>query len=182
MKNKIILLLIVTLCLPHFSAEAKEKKLKSLDTKISLDSKKERDPLDPSEIEPFNFDKLFNEAEKYYKASKAWKKLKCQPKSGFLCTKHECVRRDTKIFLILDKEESKISRCEGDNCETFDGEFKQTGVFYNVQTEGPIGTLIRILGDNRYKEISTVGLDAYIANGNCEVILDEEEQEKEDDK
>jgi hypothetical protein len=77
-----------------------------------------------------------------------------------------------KAQVILDKKKETITRCEGKNCETFPAKFNQTGVFVNVQTEGPVGTLIRILGDSRYKEITTVGLDAYIANGNCEVVID----------
>jgi hypothetical protein len=125
------------------------------------------------EIKPFNFSKLFSDAETQFKAAKAWKKIECKPKSGFLCTKHECVKRDIKATLTLDKTKKLITRCEGKACETFDAEFEQTGVFVNVQTKGPVGTLIRILGDYRYKEITTVGLDAYIANGECLVIGDE---------
>lgn len=152
-------------------AVAKENQIKSVtEEKIvdSLSGKKD----DREKLQPFNFQKLFSDAEAYFKAAKAWEKLKCEPKSGFICTKHECTKRSTKAFVILDKKEKTITRCEGKNCETFPAEFKQTGVFFNVQTEGPIGTLIRVLGDNRYKEITTVGLDAYIANGNCEIITE----------
>jgi len=124
------------------------------------------------EISTLNFQKVFAEAETYFKAAKAWNKLKCQPKSGFICTKHECAKRNIKAYVTLDKKAGTISRCEDKNCETFPAKFNQTGVFFNVQTEGPIGTLIRVLGDSRYKEITTVGLDAYIANGNCEVVAE----------
>lgn len=124
------------------------------------------------DITPFDFQKLFADAESQFKAAKAWDKLKCEPKSGFVCTKHECVKRSIKATILLDKDDKTITRCENKNCETFPAEFDQTGVFVNVQTQGPVGTLIRILGDSRYKEITTVGLDAYIANGNCEVVTD----------
>ncbi len=152
-------------------AVAKENQIKSVTEEKIVDSisgKKD----DREKLQPLNFQKLFSDAETYFKAAKAWEKLKCEPKSGFICTKHECTKRSTKAFVILDKKEKTITRCEGKNCETFPAEFKQTGVFFNVQTEGPIGTLIRILGDNRYKEITTVGLDAYIANGNCEIVTE----------
>jgi hypothetical protein len=125
-----------------------------------------------TKIENFDFPKLFSEAEAYFKAAKAWDKLKCEPKSGFICTKRECAKRTIKAILILDKKQNTIKRCEDSNCEEFAAEFNQTGAFVNIQTEGPVGTLIRILGDSRYKEITTVGLDAYIANGNCEVITE----------
>lgn len=138
-------------------------------TKGILDSKEGTIPS--GNLEKFDFQKVFADAEDYFKAAKAWKKLKCEPKSGFLCTKTECLKRDIKTTLTLDKEEKTIMRCEGKNCEQFPAEFRQTGVFYNIQAEGPIGTLIRVLGNNRYKEITTVGLDAYIANGNCEEIF-----------
>ncbi len=122
------------------------------------------------ELVPFNFQKIFAEAEAYFKAAKAWKKLKCQPKSGFICTKHECKKREIKSYVILDKKAETITRCDKSDCQSFPAEFNQTGVFFNVQTEGPIGTLIRVLGDSRYKEITTVALDAYIANGECKVV------------
>lgn len=131
-----------------------------------------KDPIEETQIQPFDFPKLFTEAESYFKAAKAWDKLKCTPQSGFLCTKKECVKRDIKATLLLDKKKETITRCEKDVCETFKATFNQTGVFFNIQSDGPIGTLIRVLGDSRYKEITTVGLDAYIANGNCEVVTD----------
>jgi hypothetical protein len=134
-------------------------------------------------IQEIDFKKLFSDAETYFNSAKAWKKLKCSPKSGFVCTKHECKKRDIKSFLVLDKENKIIKRCEKENnCERFKAQFEQTGVYFNVQTAGPIGTLIRILGDSRFKEISTVGLDAYIANGNCEVIPQSQYSEDDDDK
>lgn len=66
-------------------------------------------------------------------------------------------------------------------CESFKAQFEQTGVYFNVQTSGPVGTLVRVLGDSRFKEIASVGLDAYIANGNCEVIGEEEFADNESD-
>jgi hypothetical protein len=120
-------------------------------------------------IEPFNFEKIFAETEAYFKAAKSWQKLKCEPKTGFICTKRECNKRDTQTYVILDKKQETITRCDAESCETFAAEFKQNGVFFNIQSEGAAGTLIRVLGDSRYKEITTVGLDAYIANGNCEI-------------
>ena len=134
-------------------------------------------------IQEIDFKKLFSDAETYFNSAKAWKKLKCTPKSGFICTKHECKKRDIKSFLILDKENKIIKRCEKENnCERFKAQFAQTGVYFNIQTSGPVGTLIRILGDSRFKEIATVGLDAYIVNGNCEVITQDQYSEEGDDK
>jgi len=149
---------------------AKEIDLKNKIKNTELNTKKS----DSREgIQEIDFKKLFTDAETYFNSAKAWKKLKCSPKSGFICTKHECKKREIKSFLVLDKE---------NNCERFKAEFEQTGVYFNVQTSGPVGTLIRILGDSRFKEISTVGLDAYIANGNCEVIPQSQYSEEGDDK
>lgn len=140
---------------------------------------KKTDTREP--IQKIDFKKLFSDAENYFNKAKAWQKLKCAPKSGFICTKHECKKRQITSFLILDKENKLIKRCENeDMCERFKAQFDQTGVYYNVQTFGPVGTLIRILGDSRFKEISTVGLDAYIANGECVVIPQEQYLEKDD--
>jgi hypothetical protein len=166
-------ILFIIFTLSSVSALAKSNQIKpSEGVKITESSDEKKDMFEEMKIAPFDFQKIFSEAENYYKAAKAWNKLKCQPKSGFVCTKRECPKREVKAYLLLDKEAETITRCEDKICETFSAEFKQTGVFYNVQSEGPIGTLIRILGDSRYKEITTVGLDAYIANGNCEVVTD----------
>jgi len=129
----------------------------------------DRNPRD-EKLKDFDFNDVFKKAEKYRRESTSWKKLKCTPKTGFLCAKWSCTKRNVSSYLVLDKENQKISRCEVDECETIDAEFKQAGIYYNIHTSGPIGSLIRILGDSRYKEITTVGLDAYIGNGECEVI------------
>ncbi len=145
---------------------AKENAIKpELNTKLSLDKTDSRE-----EIKSFEFDKLFAQAEKYFKEAKAWQKIECTPKSGFVCDKHECPKHENRAILTLDKKNETISRCEGKTCESFPAQFEQTGIYFNIQTKGPVGTLIRVLGDSRYKEITTVALDAYIANGECKVI------------
>lgn len=163
MKIRSLILLASLFTFATSGAFAKENNIKS-DLDISLTKKDSREG-----IAKVDFNKLFTDAEGYFKAAKAWKKIQCTPKSGFICTKHECKKRDIKATLTLDKKAETITRCEGENCETFPAEFEQTGVFYNIQTKGPIGTLIRVLGDSRYKEVTTVALDAYIANGECVV-------------
>lgn len=122
-------------------------------------------------IKSFDFEKMFLEAEQYRKKAQAWKKLKCAPKTGFLCAKWTCDKKDTNTYLVLDKEKAEITRCDGEFCETIPSEFEQNGVYVTIQTKGPLAILIKVLGDARYKEITTIGLDAYIGNGNCEVQL-----------
>jgi hypothetical protein len=139
------------------------------DLDLNLKTKKTDDR---ESIQKVDFTKLFSKAKKLHDDAKAWEKIKCEPKSGFICTKHSCNKRQATYSLVLDKENETITRCEGENCETFAAEFEQTGVFFNISTKGPIGTLIRVLGDYRYKEITTVALDAYIANGECVVVND----------
>jgi hypothetical protein len=147
-------------------------------TELETAKKDNREP-----IQKIDFKKLFNDAEDYFNKAKNWQKLKCTPKSGFVCNKHECKKRKISSFTILDKKNKIIKRCENkDFCEAYKAEFDQSGVYYNVQTVGPVGTLIRILGDSRFKEISTIGLDAYIVNGECEVIPQEHYAEEGDDK
>ena len=168
MKIKLTAIFLAIFALSSSTAFAEAKTEK----KASLKTSEKKDPADELKIQPFDFQKLFSEAETYFKAAKAWERLRCEPKSGFLCTKRECPKREVKAFIVLDKKAKSVTRCEGEVCETFPATFNQTGVFYNIQSDGPIGTLIRVLGDSRYKEITTVGLDAYIANGNCEVLSD----------
>lgn len=178
MKTRFVILLATVFSLVFESSLAKETAPKSTtsEAKIStaLDKKRHKTTLedDVPSLQGTDLNKVFVEAEKYFKAAQNWQKLKCEPKSGFICTKRECPKREVFTYLLLDKKTKSITRCEKDICESFPAEFRQTGVFMNVQTEGPVGTLIRVLGDSRYKEITTVGLDAYIANGNCEVVID----------
>ncbi len=169
------ILLLVAISLISLNAFAKAESTKSGEIKIKAPKLEVGSKLKKDEdlnIQAFDFAKLMTEAEKYYNFAKAWKKIKCQPKTGFICTKWECNPRQTETYVILDKNKETVSRCEESVCETFEAEFEQTGVFVNIQTKGSIGTLIRILGDSRYKEITTVGLDAYIANGNCEIVVE----------
>ncbi len=141
----------------------------AIDGLINIDEKTDN----RESLTKFDFEQLFDSAENYFKKSKKRKKIKCKPINGILCTKHYCKPRKVESTLILDKEKELITRCEGDICESYKAEFKQTGVFFNVQSEGPIGSLIRVLGNSRYKEITTVGLDAYVANGNCDIYIEE---------
>lgn len=146
---------------------AKENAIKSkIDTHLDITKVDDRE-----EIKPFQYGKLFAQAEKLFKAAKSWHKIRCVPKSGFMCDKHECNERESTTILTLDKENETVMRCEGKNCETFEAAYEQNGVYYNIQTKGPVGTLIRVLGDYRYKEITTIALDAYVANGECEVLI-----------
>lgn len=174
MKIRFAFLLTAAFSLISFSSFAKENPIKSpSEPKITTSiSKRHLSTLeqDVPALQGTDLEKVFAEAEKYYKAAQDWNKLKCEPKSGFLCTKRECPKREVFTYLILDKKTKSITRCEKAVCESYPAQIRQTGVFTNVQTEGPVGTLIRVLGNSRYKEITTVGLDAYIANGNCEVI------------
>lgn len=160
------LLTITALVFSSSQALAKKNDIKSsTEEKLveSLDAKKDS----REEIAAFDYQKLFNDTEGFFRAAKSWKKIKCEPKNGFICTKHACSKKDSSVHVVLDKVKETITRCEGKYCESFPAKFSQTGVFFNIQSDGPVGTLIRVLGDSRYKEITTVGLDAYIANGEC---------------
>ena len=95
-------------------------------------SKNSSDKDNREDLSAVDFTKLFNEAQNYYKLAKNWKILKCEPKSGFICTKHECKRRDISSYIILDKNKNSITRCDKENCETFEAQFEQTGSFVNI--------------------------------------------------
>ena len=98
-----ILLAIFALTSSTAFAAAKNEKKASLEVEQYKTSEK-KDPADDLKIQSFDFQKLFSEAETYFKAAKAWKRLRCEPKSGFLCTKRECPKREVKAFIVLDKK------------------------------------------------------------------------------
>lgn len=140
-----------------------ENKLQDI-AKIDLSLEK----LDKREgLKEIDIAKSYADVERYFRLASSWERLRCEPASGFVCTKHECRKIEPTSYLILDKKAKIIKRCDKEVCEELKGEFTQIGVFVNIQSSGGFGNLIRILGDSRYKEVSAIGLDAYISNGKC---------------
>ncbi len=146
----------------------------SITQEEKIPNKLEKPDLTSQVFSPtFDINQAINEAEQYFKSSQKWQKLKCTPKTAFICTKRECNKRDFVNFIILDKKNKKVHNCQienSTNCTIYPAFFDQTGVFFNIQTKDALGVLIRVLGDSRYKSIATIGLDAYISNGECEEI------------
>lgn len=125
------------------------------------------------DIKTFDFERIFKEANQYFEAAKSWKKIKCVPKSAFICTKRECPQIKTiykDAYLILDKKNDTIAVCRDKVCSYLNAKYDQTGVFVNAWVNAPTGMTVRVLGNSRYKQISMVGLDAYITNGECTPI------------
>jgi hypothetical protein len=124
------------------------------------------------EIKTFDFERIFAETEKYFQAAKNWKKLKCTAASAFVCTKRECPKIELApdSHLILDRKSEIISLCKKKLCRYYPASFRQTGVFVTVRILDSDGIILRVLGDSRFKEISLIGLDAYISNGVCEKV------------
>jgi hypothetical protein len=141
---------------------------------FSLTEKEQKSSLSDFDIqvgETVDIKKITAIANKYQKLAQSWQKLSCEAKTAFLCSKKECNSKEIKASLILDKEWGKISSCsDNGQCSEHNATFKQNGAFVNIQSEDGIGILIRVLGDHRYKAIFTIGLDAYINNGECKVI------------
>lgn len=120
------------------------------------------------DVKTFDFERILKETEKYYQAATNWKKIKCFPKSNFVCTKRECPKVDTAdVYTVIDRNRKILSICRKGACKYFKAAIKQIGVFNSVKIEDSDGVFIKILGDNRYKEINMMGLDAYISNGEC---------------
>ncbi len=169
------IILITALCSASF---AQDSKTESAGTKKV--EEKAVEPKDISDIKTFDFIRVLADADKYFEAADKWQKVKCAPVSGFVCSKRECpkVRIAKDAYMILDKKSKTISLCRGKNCKYYPAEFEQTGIFINAKVVDSTGIYIRVLGDSRYKEISVVGLDAYITNGNCENLDKVEEKKK----
>ena len=49
----------------------------------------DKNPRD-EKLKEFDFNDVLKQAQKYRKESSSWEKLKCTPKSGFLCAKWSC--------------------------------------------------------------------------------------------
>ena len=166
---------IIALCLAasplSFAKESAQQKTKEAAAREKILSENVS-AQDIEKIKTFNFEKVFAEVDKYFEAAKGWRSLKCIPQSGFICSKRECpkIKLDEPSCLILDRKAKTIALCHNKICRYYPATYEQTGVFINVKVEDSVGLYLRILGDSRFKEITMVGLDAYIANGNCEKI------------
>ena len=126
---------------------------------------------DVTDVKTFDFERIFKETEEYFDAAMRWKRIKCTPKTTFVCTKRECPKINTaNAYIIIDRNEKTISLCKEKMCKFFKATINQTGVFNTVKVEDSEGIIIKILGDNRYKEITMIGLDSYISNGECEEL------------
>ncbi len=167
---KFLKIAIILTLISFQGAFAQEKTTKQTEKKVEkVDAKSVND------IKTFDFERIFTEAETYYNAAKNWQKIKCTSASGFVCTKRECPRLNLveNSHMILDKKSEIISLCKDKVCRYYPAEFEQTGVFVNVRVKDSDGILIRVLGDSRFKQISMIGLDAYISNGACESVKNE---------
>jgi len=121
------------------------------------------------DIRTFSFEKIFARANMYYEAARKWDRVKCVPKTAFVCTKRECPKLEVQknSYMVLDKKNKTIALCRAEFCSYFSAKYEQSGVFILAEVEELAGVYIRVLGDSRYKEISMVGLDSYISNGEC---------------
>lgn len=169
----ILAALLTTSCAaPRIKTEIVDDAIVKKIVKDTPDSADNIDLAKAKNIKTFDFEKIFAQANKYYDASVKWEKLKCVPQSSFVCTKRECPKLDMvrDSFMILDKKAKTVALCRDKYCSYFSARFEQVGVFVGVQIRELTGIYIKVLGDSRFKEISMVGLDAYITNGNCAVL------------
>ena len=97
MKIKFAIIFAIILSLLSYSSFAKENKISTTSPKITASIPKASATSDIPTIEPENLTKVFDQAEKYYKEGQAWKKLKCQPKTGFICTNGNAPRGTLKL-------------------------------------------------------------------------------------
>lgn len=153
------------------TADQKEVAVKT-EAKKSPTKIDNQDAKNIEDIKTFDFERIFREANDYFAAAQKWKAIKCIPQSMYVCSKHECpkLKLIDNAAVVIDKDNETIALCRNKICQYYDAEIDQTGVFVNVKVAGINGILTRVLGDNRFKQISVVGLDAYITNGTCEPI------------
>lgn len=170
MKSLLSLVAILLLSSPVFAKTASETFVKLKGAELKTPKIVSGNDKNLKVNQEASLEETLKEVDAYMSAARKWEKLKCIPKTNFICTKKECLKRNIFVWLILDKNKGTVSRCEDkDHCYTYEASFLQSGVNINIQGREPIGSMIKVLGDSRYKEIATIGLDAYISNGECEV-------------
>ena len=171
-----LLSLLIAFSTTSFAASASKEK-----PAVSANDEKLDDMVIKAEdIRTFSFEKIFARANMYYEAARKWDRVKCVPKTTFVCTKRECPKLPVQpnSYMVLDKKNKTIALCRAELCSYFSAKYEQSGVFILAEVEELAGVYIRVLGDSRYKEISMIGLDSYISNCECFAYPYEEDQKK----
>jgi hypothetical protein len=109
----------------------------------------------------------FEQINEDIKTVDAWQKLKCTPKTPLDCDGTNCTESQPVVYLILDRANKTLSRCDTKGCDTYDAFFGSSGLYTNIQPRNPTGLMVKVLGNREYIEMATIGLSTVFQHGSC---------------
>lgn len=94
--------------------------------------------------------------------------LICTPKVKAVCGEAECRAVNPVTFARIDLQRSTYARCDGSGCDTYDARMTRSGVFTNIEVPER-GLLAKVGDDGGFLEVASLGLDAYVSRGRCQI-------------
>lgn len=98
----------------------------------------------------------------------------CFPAKKLLCNSGACEIAEPNIFNLISgssvspSQHPTFSRCDSKGCDVYDSRFESPGEYVNVQPLDPKGMMFKMsLGDSKYLEVVTLGLDTLVSWGYC---------------
>lgn len=92
----------------------------------------------------------------------------CTPTVMYVCTSQGCESHTPAASVLLDFDKQSYSRCEKDNCETYNMTFSASGIYTTVMIPASSGTFIKIVNDgSEYIEVASFHLAAFQNFGFC---------------
>lgn len=91
----------------------------------------------------------------------------CLPDKRYFCYKDNCSKEKPMVFLLVNKQDKIIYRCDNKPCDKYEYELSQSGVYENIRPINNNGLLYKISNIGGYTEVSTLLDGAYLTFGQC---------------
>ena len=97
------------------------------------------------------------------------KEFKCEFQSKFHCDGNSCIPIEPTTWNLVDLETKSIARCDNQGCDWYEMEIHQSG-FFTIFDVAERGFMAKMSIDGKsYIEIATLGTEAYVSQGSCEL-------------
>jgi hypothetical protein len=83
-----------------------------------------------------------------------------------VCEEGQCRQIINPNKSWVELELNKMKKCDGKSCDTYPVDVARSGEFINIAI-GNRGYLLKIDGEGRFVEVSTLGLMTIVKNGKC---------------
>jgi hypothetical protein len=95
--------------------------------------------------------------------------VRCDFSEKYRCFAGGCTPANLSVFIRLDHEAGTYERCDTRGCDSYTATYNRSGEFVNVALPER-GVLAKLsLGDGKFLEVATLGLDTLAGFGTCAV-------------